>query len=1527
MEEQQSMGRKLFALSVLGSILFTLGSLVYAAAGQADSAENRQRIIRSSYSLQMPFVANEGQVEDPQVSFYARTFGGSLYVTKEGEMVYRLPMGDGKKSHKTAVLTERLIDQEGIGLKIAPPAGIDPSYVRLNYFTGKDEGKWKTNIAAYNTVSLGEVYKGIKLSLQAHGNNVEKIFTVAPGADYRKIGLRIDNAETIGVNNKGELEVQTAQGVVRFSAPIAYQSQADGQSDHTQETRKYVQVAYRVDKDTYGFMVGDYDKTRTLIIDPTLVYSTYLGGNNDDYNYGSIAVDTAGNAYVVGQTHSTNFPSVNSLYGDQAGFDTFIAKIKADGSALLYSTYLGGNGFDYGYDIAVDKDGNAYVTGWTDSTDFPTTASAFQKSSSGNTDAFVTKINPDGSVLVYSTYLGGSNGSDYGYAITVDQNGNAYITGTTTSNNFPVQSAIYGTAPGGGDVFVTKLNAAGSDLVYSTYLGGSDADEGNGIAVDQSGNAYITGNTASTNFPAVNALYGDRNSWDAFVAKINAEGNALVYSTYLGGDNIDLAYGIIADQGGNAYVTGQTNSSDFPTVNPLYGDQGAGDVFVAKISPTGSSLLYSTYLGGGNDDRGIGLVVDSNGFIYVTGWTESTDFPTLNPIYGSNQGGRDVFVTKLNPTGSSMLYSTYLGGNGQDYAQGRGIALDRNDNVYVAGLTSSTNFPTVNALYGSLQGGQYDSFVTKITVPCITPPSGLISWWGGDNNALDIMGTSNGTLMSGAMYTSGIVGQAFSFDGSGSYMDAGANPAWDFGTQDFTIGFWIKFNDLSGEQTMIEKFTGGSGPGWSFTKLADQRFLFVGAGCTGASSDCLASVPVPLAAATWYYLTVTRSGSLFSLYLDGALQATKSDPGGNFSVPAPLLVGRRNASDGRPFFVKGLIDEVAIFSRSLSADEIAAIYNSGSFGMCRPCTAPPDGMVAWWKGDGNYADAVGTNHGTPAGGADFAAGKVEQAFSFDGAGASVAVPANSAWAFGTADFTIDFWAYSTSFAAYRPLINNRKSGAGDNMWAIEIYSSANMVEFHSGSTIYMQASNPLINSSWNHIAVTRNGGIVSIYINGVLSGSAGAGSNFSQINDLQIGRDIMSGNNLGGSFPGLIDEVEIFNHALSANEIAAIYNAGCAGKCFNPDTTPDTLTFNAVTNADRATLYTSNAIAVSGINVPTAITVTDGEYSIGCTGTFTEASGTILNGQTVCVRQTSSSSCDIMTTARLTIGTSSADFNVTTVPPHTLETHISGTVSVGATVTSTSNTGNLDCTWNGTSMSGTCTTSPICGPVPVTLTATLPAGTIIDWGTGCDSITSTSCTINTLSGNITISPVTTAETHTVTVSGAGVNGGAMVGGSINATWNGNIVQGINTEQVIYGGGPFSVVAAGNDGIYATWSGDCDSTTANGSGSATCTIDAEITSNKDITATFDLYPVWCDGPVEYFMTIWAAYGDGSTAHTIKAHGVELTDSDLNLTGSASVVLDGGYLTDFSSYSGAPTTITGPLTIGGTGSLTVSNIAIK
>jgi len=722
-------------LSVLTTIcvfLFSVSFLTVSKAA-APGKVDKEGILEAYSKLPLYFIENKGQL-DPRVRFYVKTSGQTLYFTDK-EIVFDLLRGEKatekgtegaqKGRQTTDVRTERLVFNLGFenARKGVLIDGLDRQDAGINYFVGNDKSKWKRGIPTYKGVIYQGVYKGIDLKVFGNGKDIEYEFIVNPGGNPDDILLTYKGIEGLSTNGEGELLITTAFGEFKETRPFIYQEIEEERVVNGSFEIRSPAGRSQTREFSYGFQVASYNPSYPLIIDPTLSYSTYLGGSDEDYG-GGIAVDGSGNAYVTGATQSSDFPTQNPYQGTNAGsVDAFITKLSSSGSTLSYSTYLGGNSWDEGNGIAVDGSGNAYVTGHTESSDFPT-QNPYQGNNAGSDDTFIIKLSSSGSALSYSTYLGGSSW-DYGLSIALDSSGNAYVTGRTFSNDFPTQNPYQGTFGGPMDAFITKVSSSGSTLSYSTYLGGSSFDMGDGIAVDDSGNAYVTGFTQSTDFPTQNPYQGTiAGDYDAFITKFTSSGSALSYSTYLGGSSSDSGKGIALDGSGNAYVTGYTHSSNFPTQNPYQGTiAGQIDAFITKVSSLGSTLSYSTYLGGSDYDYGRGIALDGSGNAYVTGYTLSSDFPTKNPYQGTFGGEDDAFITKLFPSGSTVAYSTYLGGYARDW--GNGIALDSSGNAYVTGWTASSDFPTQNPYQGTF-GGVQDAFVAKFrdttspTIPTVT---------------------------------------------------------------------------------------------------------------------------------------------------------------------------------------------------------------------------------------------------------------------------------------------------------------------------------------------------------------------------------------------------------------------------------------------------------------------------------------------------------------------------------------------------------------------------------------------------------------------------------------------------------------------------------------------------------------------------------------------------------------------------------------------------------------------------------------
>ena len=643
--------------------------------------------------LPLHFEPNVGQA-DANVRFLSRGSGYALFLTQsETVAVLRSP------SARESVVRLRFVDANDH----APAAGERLTGGATNDFGGNDPRRWRSGIPHFERVRMSGVYDGIDVVYYGTEGGVEYDFVVAPGSDPGRIAMRFEGPTQIDVDAGGDLVLHLDGGVIRQQRPVAYQERAG--------VRHPVAARYRQDAPRqFAIELGAYDRTLPLIIDPVLAWSTYLGGSGSDQAF-SIAVDGTGSTYVAGLTGSANFPTANAFQATFAGSaDAFVAKLNPAGTAFVYSTYLGGSATDIGRGIAVDADGNAYVTGETFSSDFPT-VNAVQATFGGTSDVFLVKLNAAGSALVYATYLGGTL-DDTGRSVAIDAARNAYVAGWTHSANYPTANAIQAANAGPPDAFLTKVNAAGSALVYSTYIGGSGGDFGYGVAVDGSGAASVAGVTQSANFPVANAIQASlAGTEDAFVLKVNAAGTAFVYSTYLGGSTADGARGVALDGTGSAYVAGYTNSTNFPTANAVQAaSAGALEAFVTKIDPAGSALVYSTYLGGSASEIANGIAVDSAGQAHVIGDTNSTDFPTAAPVQAFG-GAEDVFVTKFNAAGTGLVYSTYLGGSLTEH--GNGLAVGSAGDAYLAGQTSSTDFPTANAIQAS-QAGNGDAFVAKL---------------------------------------------------------------------------------------------------------------------------------------------------------------------------------------------------------------------------------------------------------------------------------------------------------------------------------------------------------------------------------------------------------------------------------------------------------------------------------------------------------------------------------------------------------------------------------------------------------------------------------------------------------------------------------------------------------------------------------------------------------------------------------------------------------------------------------------------
>jgi hypothetical protein len=677
-------------------------------------------------NLPLRFEENRGQI-NPQARFQARGDGYQVFLTVNGATlalhkgVAPSPKPAAYKSFHPQTQPSDIVGLTFVGGNANPKlTGLGQVAAKTSYLIGRDQNGWLTGIRNYQKVRYESVYPDTDLIFYGHGRELEFDFILARGADPSRIRVRLTGAKQLKIDAEGNAVLHTSDKDLVLRAPIAYQRRAD--------SRQLVSARYVLSANNeIEFEIGPYDTQEPLVIDPVLSYSSYLGGSNFDALL-NVTVDREGFAYATGFTCSVDFPTMNplqsqNLAGTFGGCTAFVSKFNQSGSELVYSTYLGGTGgFETGLSIAVDQNFNAYLTGVTLSPDFPL-QNPFQAQNSGGAEAYVAELNPSGTGLVYSSFLGGS-GDDIGLDIAIDGEGAAYVTGDTSSPNFPVRHPLQATFNGGqSDAFVAKIEPRGTAIAFATYMGGSNEDHGFGIALDFARNIYVAGYSNSVDFPATQHAFqpASAGGFDAVVFKLTNNGQQLIYSTYLGGSGDDQGLDIAVDLFGSAHISGQTCSANFPTRNPAQAaptGQCAG--YAARLDPSGSHLIYSTYLGGSDDAndnfdfaRGITTqnVVGPLVFDYVSGQTCSPNFPVAHAIQPNYGGSCDAFVTKLGPTGS-IIYSTYLGGAGFD--QSHGIAVDKRGDAYVGGSTCSTDFPVSAQALQSAQAGGCDGFVAKI---------------------------------------------------------------------------------------------------------------------------------------------------------------------------------------------------------------------------------------------------------------------------------------------------------------------------------------------------------------------------------------------------------------------------------------------------------------------------------------------------------------------------------------------------------------------------------------------------------------------------------------------------------------------------------------------------------------------------------------------------------------------------------------------------------------------------------------------
>jgi hypothetical protein len=727
-------------------------------------AATRERINQQYARLPLAFERNDGQVDRP-VEFLSRGAGYSVFLSADGEALVTVG-GAEKAALRLKPLGAR---------RHSHGEGREPLAGRVNYLRGDDPARWRTGIRTYARVAYDDVYPGIDLVYYGNHREIEFDFVVQPGADPSLITLAAEGADRLEVDKAGDLVFHLGGQQLRQRVPLVYQER-DGVRLPV-EGRYVLRGSHAV-----GFDLGRYEPTLPLVIDPVLVYSTYLGGafRADPLDVAhAIAVDETGNAYVAGGTDATDFPTTAGAAGATYGGndDIFVTKLAASGASLVYSTYLGGADFDGVADLAIDSLGHAYLTGRTKSFDFPTTPGAYDTSLGGGEDAFVARLDPDGASLAYSTFVGGSSGPESGHGIAIDPVGRAIVVGVAHASDFPTTANAFDTTFGGlNDTFVTMLDAGGASLVYSTLLGGSSSDEAWDVAVDAFGYVYVAGQSASPNFPTTPGAFdtGLGGNVDGFVTKLDHSGAALVYSTYLGGGGQEELQGVAIDGLGEAYVTGHTSSSDFPVTPGAFDTTLTGGTggFVTKLNAAGNALAYSTFLGGSDEDSPRAVVVDAAGQAFVMGLTQSSDFPVTPGAFDVAFRGPDaLFVTALTPTGTALVYSTFLAHNAReplvdpDLWAG-GIAVHDNGDAYVVGGLDG-DLPTTAGAYDTSHNGGLDAFVARLNAA---------------GSALSYATYLGGHHRDEAGKDSGL---AVAVDGSGSAYVTGSTGSFDFPT---TVG-------------------------------------------------------------------------------------------------------------------------------------------------------------------------------------------------------------------------------------------------------------------------------------------------------------------------------------------------------------------------------------------------------------------------------------------------------------------------------------------------------------------------------------------------------------------------------------------------------------------------------------------------------------------------------------------------------------------------------------------------------------------
>jgi len=646
------------------------------------------------------FMENVGQSPDDSVRFTYSNHAISAVFRNNGYII-RLDKRSGE-TEQVEIIFE--------GTNPVEPLGQDEHSHRTNYLRGSDTEDWYRDVRSFGELLYPDIYDGIDLIFRISDEGLKYDFIVHPGGNPDQIAWRYQGTDSVFQDDNGDLIIGTGTTEMKELAPVSFQD-VDGRTIT-------IRSKFHLEGFSVGFEVGTYDHSRDLIIDP-LIFSTYLGGDGTDSPW-HFTMDSEDNIYVTGYTDSTDFP-VTSGTNDtvhNGGYDVFVAKLSANGSALEFSTFIGGEGYDWGYGISVDEDGFVYVGGHTNSEDFPVTNGAYQTTPGGESDVFVMKLSPDGSQLLYSTYLGGSD-NDYLRDITIDDDGNAYTLGYGRSLDYPTTPGAHDrdNSDGGRDSFVTKLNADGSNVIFSTFFGGEGDQYGESLALDYDRNVYVAGSTESENVPTTEGAYDttfNGGEKDVIICKFSSDGSKLEFSTFIGSGSDDTVQDIDLDAENNIYVTGHTTSENFPTTQGAFDKTQNGnlDAFVLKMESNGTDLIYSTFLGGDQNDLAYGVTISAGGEVFITGDTKSEDFPvTEDSSLTSYDGTSDVFLTGVSAEGTELVHSVYLGGTKGE--SGFDIYSDPSGAIYLTGYTTSADFPVTSHAFDQEYNSSYDCFILK----------------------------------------------------------------------------------------------------------------------------------------------------------------------------------------------------------------------------------------------------------------------------------------------------------------------------------------------------------------------------------------------------------------------------------------------------------------------------------------------------------------------------------------------------------------------------------------------------------------------------------------------------------------------------------------------------------------------------------------------------------------------------------------------------------------------------------------------